>query len=180
MNKNFSAFAVILTTVFISAFAFAQNRGAEVPERFCVTDQNSYNQYREKLPGYFKDLPVVMGAETKKLFMDVIVLMNIEFKNGTLILKTDIWKFGARYLDEVEISKVCFNTTKKTMNIDFLNQKDLKVEYKDHGFTADGVDIARLSPADRSRLRDRIAAKEAEHGSRSESKPVPASGEAVK
>lgn len=143
-------------------------------DNFCVDNETSYNQYKALLPNYFQNLPVFMGVQTTVFTVEVIAVLNISFRNDTLVLKSDIWKSGARYTDEQEIKKVCFNRKKKRMEISFNNsQSPLNVKYRDEGFDNEGVTIARLSPAQRQAYADRIIQKENEKNGT----PIPAPSE---
>ena len=132
-------------------------------EKFCLDDEASYNQYKALLPDYFENLPVFMGVQTTVFMMDVIAVLNIGFKNDTLLLKSEVWKLGARYTDEQEIKKVCFDRKKKKMEIKFNNNKEsMNVRYREEGFDTDGVTLTRLTPAQRQAFADRIIQKENE------------------
>jgi hypothetical protein len=161
--RNF--FAILLIALLIQpSLLWSQN---SVPaaniEKFCINNEASYNQFKTILPNYFQNLPVFMGAQTTVFTIDVIAVLNIGFKNDTLVLKSDVWKLGARYTDEQEVKKVCFDRKKKKMEITFNNnQKPMDVKYREEGFTTDGVTLSRLSPTQRQAFTDVIIQKENE------------------
>ena len=159
-----SFFAVLLIAIFMqpSLLWSRASAPAPAPEKFCVNNEATYNQYKSLLPDYFQNLPVTMGVQTTVFTMDVIAVLNIGFKNDTLVLKSDVWKLGARYTDESEISKVCFDRKKKKMEIAFNNKEAMNVRYRDNGFDTDGVTLTSLSAAQRQAFKDRIIQKENE------------------
>jgi hypothetical protein len=131
-------------------------------DSFCVKDEASYNQYKELLPNYFQNLPVAMGVQTTVLGTDVIAVLNIGFRSDVLTLRSDVWKLGARYTDDQEIKKVCFDRKKKRMEITFNNKQTMNVRYRNEGFDTDGVTLTRLNAAQRQAYTDRIIQKENE------------------
>jgi hypothetical protein len=155
-----------MATVMQPSVLWSQN-SAPAPatnvEKFCVSNEVTYNQYKSLLPDYFENLPVFMGVQTTVLMMDVIAVLNIGFKNDTLVLKSDVWKLGARYTDEQEIKKVCFDRKKKKMEITFSNNKEsMNARYRETGFDNEGVALTRLNAAQRQAYADRIIQKENE------------------
>lgn len=168
--RNF--FAILLIAILVQPSVLWSQNSAPAPapapvaaaniEKFCVNNEATYNYYKALLPQYFQNLPVFMGVQTTVFMVEVIAVLNISFKNDTLVLKSDLWKLGARYTEENEIQKVCFDRKKKKMDITFNNKQPMSVRYRDEGFDTDGVTLARLSSNQRQAFADRIIQKENE------------------
>lgn len=158
-----SLFAALLIFLFAPTSMLYAQSSAPAPnlEKFCIENEATFNQYKALLPSYFQNLPVYIGAQTTVFTIDVIAVLNIGFKNDTMVLKSDVWKLGARYTDEQEIKKVCFDRKKKKMQISFNNNKDpMDVKYREEGFSTDGVMLTRLSAVQRQAYADKIIQKE--------------------
>lgn len=133
---------------------------------FCITNAADVEKQKDNLPTYFQSLPVTLGADTQVPVLlgmktDVIVILTILPRQGTLVLNSDVWKLNARYPETIEIAKVCFEPLNENMTITFSNKTTFAVKYKPHEVDTGDVKLHPLSRSKIKELSDKMKAREA-------------------